>query len=80
MRISLVLPMIALLGCLALRRQSMQLEVTDPLSRFRFARTPEPDAFEQVVTDQYFIRWRPGFQFLKWCVPRTRSTPAFATP
>jgi hypothetical protein len=80
MRILLVLPMIALAGCLASRLQSMQSQGTDSSSsRFDPAQRLSPTAFEQNATmKDSAVHEDPGL--LRVGVSRDKITAAFGTP
>jgi hypothetical protein len=80
MRILLVLPMIALTGCLASRMQSMQSQGTDSSSsRFDPAQRLSPTAFEQNATmKDSSVHEDPSL--LKVGVSRDKIIAAFGTP
>lgn len=80
MRILLVLPIVALAGCLAQRMQSMQSQGTDSSSsRFDLSQRLSPTAFEQNVTmKDTSVHEDPNL--LKVGVSRDKITAAFGTP
>src|SRR5258707_3209253 len=80
MRILLVLPMIALTGCLASRMQSMQSQGNDSSSsRFDPAQRLSPTAFEQNATmKDSSVHEDPSL--LKVGVSRDKIIAAFGTP
>jgi hypothetical protein len=80
MRILLVLPMIALTGCLASKIQSMQSQGTDSSSsRFDPAQRLSPTAFEQNATmKDSSVHDDPSL--LKVGVSRDKIIAAFGTP
>src|SRR6266852_3044748 len=80
MRILLVLPMVALAGCLASRMQAMQSQGTDSSSsRFDPAQRLSPTAFEQNATmKDSSVHEDPNL--LKVGVTRDQITAAFGTP
>jgi hypothetical protein len=80
MRILLVLPMIALTGCLASRMQSMQSQGNDSSSsRFDPAQRLSPTAFEQNATMRdSSVHEDP--RLLKVGVSRNKIIAAFGTP
>jgi hypothetical protein len=80
MRILLVLPMVALAGCLASRMQSIQSQGTDSSSsRFDPAQRLSPTAFEQNATmKDTSVHEDPSL--LKVGVSRDKITAAFGAP
>ena len=80
MRILLVLPIVALAGCLAQRMQSMQSQGTDSSSsRFDLSQRLSPTAFEQNATmKDTSVHEDPNL--LKVGVSRDKITAAFGTP
>src|SRR6266481_12166 len=80
MRILLVLPMVALAGCLASRMQSIQSQGTDSSSsRFDPAQRMSPTTFEQNATmKDSSVHEDPSL--LKVGVSRDKITAAFGTP